>query len=49
MCTTDMPDQLQTPWPRVQVFASQVVSAWMQVERLEDFHAYTSGASVEPN
>ena len=25
------------------------MSAWMQLERLEDFHAYASEASVQPN
>ena len=49
VCTTDMPTRLQTLWPRVQMFASQVISAWMQIARLEDFSAYISDATLEPS
>ena len=47
VCTTDLPPQLQHLWPRVQVYASQVISAWMHIQRLEDFSAYASDACLE--
>ena len=47
VCATDLSPQLQQLWPRVQVYASQVISAWMHAQRIEDLNAHASDACFE--